>query len=134
MAKDAATVAQRWAQNLGNAGQKITDGVNAVSQAPGAAAAAQVQVWAQNTQAAQAKFARNVAAVSLNQWQQAVINKGIGRLASGATAAEPKFQTFMSKLLPYVQSGRSALPKRGNLQANIARMTAWVTYMSKFQK
>ena len=134
MAKDAASVAQRWASNLGNAGAKITDGVNAVTQAPGAAAAAQVSVWAQNTQAAQAKFARNVAAVSLNQWQQAVINKGIGRLASGAAAAEPKFQVFMTKLLPYVASGRSALPKRGNLQANIARMTAWVTYMSKFQK
>ena len=134
MAKDAATVAQRWAQNLGSAGQKITDGVNAVSQAPGAAAAAQVGVWAANTQAAQAKFARNVAAVSLNQWQQAVINKGIGRLQSGAQAAEPKFQVFMTKLLPYVQSGRGTLPKRGNLQQNIARMTQWVTYMSKFQK
>ena len=134
MAKDAATVAARWAQNLGSAGQKITDGVNSVSQAPGAAAAAQVAVWAQNTQAAQAKFARNVAGVSLNSWQQSVINKGIPRLQSGAQAAEPKFQQFMTKLLPYVQSGRSSLPKRGNLSANIARMTAWVTYMSKFQK
>ena len=134
MAKDAGTVAQRWAQNLGAAGQKVTDGVNAVTQAPGAQAAAQVAVWAQNTQAAQAKFARNVAAVGLSSWQNSVITKGIPRLASGAAAAEPKFQVFMQKLLPYVASGRGSLPKRGSFDQNLARMTSWAQYMHKFQK
>lgn len=134
MAKDAATVAQRWASGLAAAGQKVTDGVNAVTTAPGAQAAAQSAVWAQRTAAAQAKFARNVAQVGLSAWQQAVIQKGIPRLATGAAQAEPKFQTFMTKLLPYVQSGRSSLPKRGDINANKARMNAWVDYMAKFQK
>jgi hypothetical protein len=134
MAKDPSTVASRWAQNLGAAGQKVTDGVMAVTTAPGAAAAAQVGVWAANTQAAQAKFARNVAAIPLSSWQQSVVNKGIPRLASGAQAAEPKFQQFMTKLLPYVASGRTSLPKRGSYQQNVARLTAWVDYMHKFQK
>ena len=134
MAKDPSSVATRWAQNLGAAGAKVTDGVNAVTTAPGAQAAAQVAVWAARTQAAQAKFARNVASVSLNAWQQAVINKGIPRLASGAASAEPRFQQFMTKLLPYVASGRASLPKRGDINANKARMNAWVDYMAKFQK
>lgn len=132
MAKDPATVAQRWAANLGAAGQKVTDGVNAVTTAPGAQAAAQATVWAQNTQAAVQKFQRNVAAVPLNTWQQATIQKGIPRLASGAQAAEAKFQVFMGKLLPYVNSGRANLPKRGAYAQNVARMTAWVDYMHKF--
>jgi hypothetical protein len=134
MAKDAASVAQRWAANLGSSGQKVTDGVMAVTTAPGAAAARQVAVWAQNTAAAQGKFARNVAAVPLSAWQQAIINKGIPRLGSGAQAAEPKFQAFMSKLLPYVASGRSSLTARGSYDQNKQRMVQWVDYMHKFQK
>lgn len=133
-AKDPSSVAQRWAQGLANAGQKITDGVNAVTVAPGALAAAQSAVWVQRTTASQAKFARNVAAVGLNPWQQSVINKGIPRLASGAAQAEPKMVPFYQKLLPYVASGRASLPKRGDINANKARMNAWVDYMAKFQK
>jgi len=39
---------------------------------------------AQNTMAAKAKFQRNSAAVSLQEWQDAMINKGAARVASGA--------------------------------------------------
>lgn len=134
MAKDPASVAARWAQGLAGSGQKVTDGVNAVTTAPGAQAARQVAVWAARTQASQAKYARNVAAVPLSSWQQAVIQKGIPRLASGAQQAEPKFMTFMTKLLPYVATGRSSLPARGDINANKTRMNAWVDYMAKFQK
>jgi hypothetical protein len=80
MAKDPATVAQRWAQNLGAAGAKVEEGVRAVTTAPGAAAARQVNVWAANTQQAAQKYARNVGAVTLNAWQESTVTKGIPRL------------------------------------------------------
>ena len=130
--QDAATVAQRWATGLGGATQKIQQGVEAVTTSPGQMAARQAQVWVQNTQAAQAKFQKNAAAVSLSSWQAATVNKGIPRIASGATAAEPKVQAFMSTFLPFVQAQVNQLPPRGNLQQNIQRAVQMMTNMTKF--
>lgn len=127
-------IAAHWAQQLGSSTAKITAGVQAVSVAPGQAAARQKAVWLQNTTAKADKWAANTAAVSLQTWQQDFINKGIPRIASGATASQAKFAAFMGKLIPYIQSGQRSLPARGNLDQNIARMTAWVRYMSQFQK
>jgi predicted transcriptional regulator len=134
MAKDAATVAQRWVDRLASAGDKITQGVQGVTVAPGAAAARQVAVWAANTAAAQGKFARNVAAVPLSTWQQATITKGIPRIASGAAAAHDKMVAFMTKFLPYVMSAKASLPARGSYEQNKARMVAMVDAVHKFQK
>lgn len=134
MAKDAASATQAWETGLSGARQKYIDGVNAVTTAPGAAAAAQVGVWAQNTQAAQAKYARNVASVSLGTWQQSATQKGADRLASGAAAGAAKMGAFLQKFIPYIQQGRASLPKRGSYEQNKARMVAMVDYAHKFQK
>ena len=132
MAQTADQIAANWASRLAASTQKITDGINGVTVAPGVAAARQKDVWLQNTQAAQAKWARNVAAVSLSDWQQMTVSKGVPRIASGATAAQPKFQAFMSKFLPYVQSGKASLPPRGTLDQNINRAIAMMRHNAKF--
>jgi hypothetical protein len=134
MAKDASSVAQRWAANLGSATQKYTDGINSVQTAPGAIAARQSAVWAQNTAASVQKFARNVGAVSLSSWQQAATTKGAPRLASGATAAEPKVLAFMTQFLPFVASAKAGLAPRGTYDQNKARMNSWVDKMHAFKK
>lgn len=127
-------IAAHWSQQLAGAGAKIQAGVQGVSVAPGAAAARQKSAYVAGVTAKADKWAQNVAAVSLSEWQQAFINKGIPRIATGAQAAQPKFTQFMNKLLPYQKSGISSLPARGNLQQNIGRMTQWVNYMAQFQK
>lgn len=130
--QDAAGVASRWSSGLGAATQRIQNGVEAVTTSPGQLAARQAQVWVQNTQAAQAKFQRNSAAVTLQSWQNATVTKGIPRIAQGATAAEPKVQAFMSTFLPFVQAQVNQLPARGNLQQNIQRSAAMIMAMTKF--
>lgn len=125
-------IAQKWATNLGAAGPSIQAGVQAVTVAPGQAAARQKSVWVQNVTAAQDKWASNVASVSLPEWQQAMIQKGAPRIASGATAAQPKFTAFMTKLLPYINSAKASLPPRGNLEQNLARATAFGRAMAQF--
>jgi len=134
MAQTPDQIAANWASRLAASTQKIQDGVNSVTVAPGQAAARQADVWLQNTQAAQAKWKRNVAAVSLSDWQSAMTNKGVQRIASGATAAQPKFQSFMSQFLPYVQSGAANLPARGTLDQNINRAVAMMRHNAAFKK
>lgn len=134
MAQTPDQIAAKWAQGLAGATQRITDGVNAVTIAPGQAAARQKQVWAQNTAASVDKWATNTAKVSLPDWQNAILTKGVPRIASGATAAQPKFATFMTQLMPFINQQVAALPARGTLDQNINRMTAFARGMSTFKK
>lgn len=131
---NATDAAQRWAQNLGSATPKIQAGVQAVQTAPGVSAAAQKAKYLQNVQAAGDKWASRVGAVSLGDWQQAVITKGIPRISQGATNAKPKFESFMNALLPYQQAQLAKLKSMPSLTLgdNINRAVAWITGMSQF--
>lgn len=128
--RDPATVAANWAQRLGASTQKITDGINSVQTAPGQAAARQKAVWAQNVASAQDKWASRVASVTLSDWQQAAITKGVARIGPGATAAQPKMQAFMTQLLPKVASVVGSLPPRGTTDQNIQRAVAFMQGMA----
>jgi phosphatidate phosphatase APP1 len=131
-AQTSAQIAANWAQRLGASSDKMTAGVNAVTVAPGQAAARQKSVYLQNVQAAADKWAKNVSAVPLSDWQQAYITKGIPRIASGATAAQSKMQNFMDKLLPFQSQALSALPARGTYEQNKNRATMWMDKMHSF--
>lgn len=130
---DAATAAAKWAQNFGASGQKWADGVNSVKVAPGALAARQADLWANNTVAAKNKFAQNSQAVTLTQWQQVTVAKGQGRLATGAQAAQDKVSQTFAKLFPAIQAAVNSLPPRGDLEANINRSAQFARQMAKFQ-
>lgn len=123
---DPNTAAQNWVSGMQTAGAKITAGVNAVTVAPGQAAARQAAVWAQNTAAAQNKYAKNVASVTLEEWKASVLNKGINRVASGATAAQGKMQSAMSQILPQIATIVQGLPPRGTTDQNIQRAVAYM--------
>jgi hypothetical protein len=127
--RDPATIASKWSNNLAAAANSgaITNGINSVTVAPGQAAARQKGVWLQNTTAAADTWAANVAAVPLASWQQDAINKGVARIPTGAAAAEPKFQTFMGKLLTTINSAKSQLPPRGTFQQNLQRANQMAT-------
>jgi hypothetical protein len=128
MASDPTSASNAWLAGMQGAASKITAGVNAVTVAPGQAAARQATVWAQNTAAAQSKYAKNVSAVSLNEWQTATINKGVSRVASGAAASQDKYTAAMTQILPQITSIVQSLPPRGTTDQNIQRA---VTYMQK---
>jgi len=132
--KSPAAVATKWATNLGNATTTMTSGVQAVQTAPTALAAQNPDGYLQGVQKAVAsgKWQRNLQAVTLQSWQADMINKGIPRVATGATAAKPKVQAFQTQLLPFVYNLRSQLPPRGSLGQNIARMTAFINGMANF--
>lgn len=131
-ALSADAIAQKWATGLAGASATITAGVNAVTTAPGLAASRQAAAYQAGVAANVAKWQKNVAGVSLQDWQNATITKGVPRIATGATAAQPAFAQFMSKLLPFQAQLVNTLPPRGNTAQNIQRAVAFMNGMTNF--
>lgn len=122
-----AEIASRWSSGMSGAGPKIQAGVEAVKTAPGAAAANNKAGYIAGVQANVDKWASRVSSVPLAQWQQDFINKGLPRIATGATNAEPKFANFMNQFLPFLRTTVGSLPARGTFQQNVQRMVGMVT-------
>ena len=127
--KNAAT---RWGNNLKAATAKIKEGVQAVETAPGADAAAAKAAWvaAMSSAEVQDRWAKNVAAVTKEQWQNAMINKGIPNIATGVNNAIPKVQTFLANLFASMQNVLDNLPKsRATFQDRMSRVTQFLDAM-----
>lgn len=134
--KDPTQIAQKWVNNLSASGDSIRAGVNAVTTAPGAAAARQKELYVSRVRDSADKWAANVGRVSLGDWQTSMIEKGLARIAGGAQAAQPKMQQFLSEFLPHVERVAQqvrAMPK-GNLDASIARATAQIRGNAAFRR
>lgn len=129
MAKDPTASAAKWAARLASAASDgtVAAGINSVTVSPGQLAARSADLWASNTAAAKPRFAANSAAVSLQQWQQAAVNKGVPRIATGATDAQPKMAAFLTKLMPVINQAVASLPARGAFAQNLQRANAMAT-------
>lgn len=132
--KDPTAVAQKWYTNFIASGPSITAGVNAVTVAPGVKAAAAKALWLAKVTASVDKWAKNVSAVSLSQWQQAMLTTGLQRLQTGATAGQPKVAAFMSQFLTYLQSGAGSIASmdKSTLESAIAKSAAQIRYNAAF--
>lgn len=124
MAFDPTQAAGKWASRLAQAASDgtIEAGVQAVTVSPGASAARQADVWAQNTIAAKSTWQKNVN-IPLDQWKSDMLTKGKDRIGSGAQAAQPKMANFLTKLAPVVNNAKASLPPRGTYEQNKARAT-----------
>lgn len=132
---DATQAAQNWVTGLGQAGTKIQQGVQAVTEAPGVKAARNANGYLNGVQQNVAKWQRKVSAVSLGDWVNATLTKGVPRVAQGAQAAQPKFAAALQPLFQYMSSGLSQIENMPNDSpaARDARMLAWAGYMRNYQ-
>lgn len=134
--KNAADVANKWATNLAQSTQAITQGVQQVTTAPTQLAAQNLQGYLAGTQQAVAsgKMQQALNKVSLSDWQNAMIQKGVPRVATGAANAKPKFQAFMQSFLPYLQQGVQQLQNqpRGTLEQNIQRAVTMMQWNANY--
>lgn len=104
-----AEVKDKWLRNIQNSTAEMTAGVARLTTSPGQSAAAKRQKWVNalmdtNTQD---KWARNVQSVTLTDWQRAMTDYGINRVAQGAQAKSAKFETAMTSLLPFIDRVRT---------------------------
>lgn len=135
--KNASEVARKWASRLGAAGESIRQGVQAVTVNPAERAAARQDAYIAGVQRAVAdgRYLRGLRRTTLQGWQDAMVNKGLPRIASGATAAIPKFQAFMEKWIPHEEALKAKLANqpRGDLQQNIARAVMAMEHNAQFR-
>ena len=112
-----------WKSGLTNATTRIAEGVDAVTVAPGRLAAANKEGYLAGVQRSVDKWAANVGAVSLPEWQNAMRDRGIPAIASGAERGESKVARWASFAGPNIENLKSKMPKRGaTIDANIARV------------
>lgn len=99
----------KWVAAMQGAGTAYTDGINAVTTAPGQLAAAASAKYLARVQANVAKFEKNSAAVDVGTWKQLAISKGAPRLGSGATAAQSKVKAFQDSFFAYLKQGQATI-------------------------
>lgn len=97
--------ADKWASRLAGSTAEITAGINRVQVAPGAQAAAKKDKWLQAVTAAQDKWARNTARVSLEAWKKAALELGVPRIGQGANQKKHKMADFMNDFIPHLERG-----------------------------
>lgn len=127
--------AAKHAQRLKAATEDIRRGIARTSQAPGEAAVKQQDKLTTNFQQAvsSGRWAAATRAVSLQDWQQAATEKGIGRIAAGIDAAQARQVQMAGRLLAAVDSAAGkarALPST-TLEDNITRSSTFMREMSK---
>lgn len=131
-----ADIAKRWGTRTAGASQQYQEGVQRVTEAPGAKAAANTDKWAQNTMANREKYRANVGAVTNESWKQSTLTKGAPRFADGAQKAVPKVEAFMREVTPHIEAGQrqlEAMPST-TLEDNINRASAWMRHMATFKR
>ena len=129
--------ASKQARNLKNSLPDIRSGIERVSTAPGASAAAAQSRMKDNLIRSidDGRSAAKVRGVSLEEWKTAALTKGVDRIAQGIDQAHDKQVQMAGRLLAAVDSAAqksNALPK-GTIQDSIARMTTFVEDMHKFK-
>jgi len=133
---NAADATKKWVNGLSQATDRLTKGVQAVQVSPGQKAAAQSAKWLQRVTASQDKWRTRVGAVTLADWQQAMINVGIPRVAQGAQAKQHKMEAFMNQFLPYLSAGVARIDAMPSvtLEDNINRAVAMIRHNAGFKR
>lgn len=129
--------AARWGTQLKGSIERIREGIQRVDVAPGKAAAAAADKWQASISSAatKEKWRRRIGAVTLEEWQSAMISKGLIRIASGVDAAQGKMATYGALLIAHQNTLLRELDGMADvtLEDSISRMVHWVRGMAKLE-
>lgn len=127
-------IAERQIRRTKASTQEMAEGIQRVTIAPGASAAASKEKWLSKLQENADKWAHNTAAVPLAEWQRAAIEKGVPRVAAGLDAAKDKITNFYERVIPHIEAGQRKLDSmpKNNIEDSIARSTTMIRHMAEF--
>lgn len=109
-------IVDKWANNARNAANAYKTGVQAVTEAPGVAAARQQDAMRQKILEAldSGRWARRVAGVPLQTWQAAAMGKGATNYPGGIDAGKAKALAFQQVWAPLMQQAKAAVRQMPN--------------------
>ncbi len=135
--KSASDIAAKWTKNTKAAGDEMRKGIQSVTEAPGLKAAAAVENMRVGINKAldDGTWQDNVSSVSLEEWKDKMLRKGVPRVSAGVDAAGPKVVQFHQQLGDHQERINSTLEGMPNitLEDGISRMIAQVEGMSQFK-
>jgi hypothetical protein len=128
--KTAAQAAQNWTGSQARATTAYNQGVQAFTGDWAGATTRQQSIMVQNwSQAVNSGiWASGVNRVGTNGWKSATEAKA-GNYSTGFSAGANNFNAAIAKVINALQSGVSALPPRGDINANLQRANALALYM-----
>jgi hypothetical protein len=133
-----AEAAEKWQRRTKNAAPDWQKGIERVTEAPGAKAAQKVDKMRQRLMDSidDGTWARNVGAVSLDEWKSKAISKGSRRLADGIDASVNKMQAFLGDLFEHQARGQEKIRNMPDItdSDNEQRMLEWMRHMRTFNK
>lgn len=130
--------AEKLISNARAAAPRIAAQVAKVTKAPTLAAVEKLDKMQLkfNEAIASGKVERGLRRVGLEEWKDAMINKGVPRIASGLEASRSKIEAFNTEFYPFlerVEAEVAAMPDT-NLEDSIARMTHNVRRIAEFKR
>ena len=129
------TAVNNWVNRTGAASSFYVSQVQAAAWKVYAASAQAEANYATGVQQAVANKSRQKAIEQSSDevWKQGVATLGSSRFGQGVSAAQPKMQAVMQKLIPAMDGLRKSLPPRGvaGSQENITRMVNFITGLHK---
>lgn len=138
MPMTAEQIAEKWARNASAATQSMKEGVQGVTVSPMEKAANAQDAYLAGVQRAVStgKWQRGLRSVSLAQWKDDMINKGIPRISQGVNNAKAKYTQFMRELMSHVGQIKQELETmpRGDLETNLNRMMYNARRMADFRR
>jgi len=112
-------------------------GVQRVTEAPGKKAAAKKEKMRTKILEAidSGKWEERVASVTLEEWQRAMVEKGVARVPQGIDGAADKIRAFAEQLLAHQERVLAEIEQMPDLtlEDSIARATHWIRKMSEFK-
>ena len=129
---------EKHARRLKGSVEDMRAGIERVTESPTLKAAAKKdKMIARLTESVQnGKWEAGLKRVTLEDWKDKMINKGLNRVAAGIDGAAAKVTAFASELLPFQDKIQDELKKMPDLtlEDSISRMTHQVRRMSGFKR
>lgn len=130
--------AMAWSRGMLAAGSKIKDGVSRVTESPMAKAAQKAEAYVAGVQQAvqDGRWQAGLLSVSLEDWKQSMLQKGVANMQTGVKAGESKVRDFMQQFLPFAERVAQtvrAMPS-DTLEQRLARMVENARQLSQFRR